>query len=195
MGGPRPLMNVRCSLIIKDFAGGVSRLAAFTRATGDVFDVKKTDTVEEAGFTDSPRAVLNEDRITLRDFKMFKREYEEQVSSSTELTMETNVNGGSILPRPFADTNKISSRVVVEVMVSDSITDDELVSASDKLVKRSEYFTGYTLSPEKRAVVFNTSSQSIISQQIDAIEEATVEENEEEVSLDDVVITCAVAEH
>lgn len=190
-GGPRPLLNLDCTLKIKHAAAGAGKATQFSRVSLSIFNRGEVF-IEKNGFNpDSPTIELATDRVTLAELQTFMEDYSDELgisSSDLTLSVETEIEQGGVLPRPFAES-EVGSKVVIETTYPRGMGMNQTKNLSQNVVDHVDIFNEYVMRTDN-SVVFVTSTDTLadgnIRRLVDIMEGIT--------DLQDVVVTCSVGD-
>lgn len=191
-GGPRPLLNITCDLLIKHFAGGIEKSSAFSQEILEQFKVAEITLEREGPFPQTLVADIRGNRTTLSEFDSFLESYSDTIRTprdEIEIIIESRVDRANLIDRPFA-TVTVQPAILIEVSFPPNLTIQEVNELSSDVVQKVEFITEFT-GVTQNDVIFETRSDSMIMDNVDTIRQVFVRED---IPPESIVIACGVEE-
>jgi hypothetical protein len=192
-GLPRPLLNEMCVLAIEDFASGLSAGTYLTRAASEHMALMKVITEQVADFPVTNIAILEDDRVTAKQWGEFITEYEDELPDADidGVSLTTHMMVDSNITRPLAEVSGTEADMRVEVNFSKAYDSmDEIDRLSEVLLKEVDEIYDYTRFTDL-STIFILSADGM---PVENIANMINEINGRGVPLRDIVFTCSIRE-
>jgi len=191
--GPSPLLNIRCSLSLQHFAGGSGNMAAMARAVKDRFNVSKVRSEDQGPFPNTVVAELDNDRISLSQYNDFRRSYGDRatnINNSPEIIIGLNRIDIEDVPEGISGVHDVESNIMIEVIFNEEISDDELASASQKVVNNVNLMKNGCISDENYGLMFTTTVSELTPDDMETLESVLTSGP---ATKEDIIVSCGMS--